>query len=435
MSEQTVNPETVVDDDKPLIDVPKGKRAFYFFILYGLFTVDFIARVGVNAIFPILQADLGLTDTQIGSLASIVLFGMAALVLPVSYLGEKKSPKKTITILSAVWSLGSVLSGVASSFFLLASSRFLVGAGNSAYAPISNSMITSMYKKAQWGKMIGIYNTAMTFGGAAGALIFANLANSFGWRAAFFLVGGISFVFTILSLFLPETKAATDKASGGTAEGAKDKVNIKDAIAVTLKNKTLLGICFGAGVGIMALQGIGAYMTIYFTRICEMSIGTAAAIVGLAAILAAAGFPIGGAIMDAWYKRDKRCRVFFPALCFVLGGISYGLGFYFQNIVLILCGQVIYTFGGTGFHTATQELVPSWFKSVSYGVYVLFIQFMGALGPLCIGVISDAFGLVNALLAAQILFFVAAIILVAISGSYLKSYNAARKAEQDALNA
>ena len=31
----------------------------------------------------------------------------------------------------------------------------------------------------------------------------------------------------------------------------------------------------------------------------------------------------------------------------------------------------------TAYHVATQELVPSWFKSVSYGVYVLFIQFFG----------------------------------------------------------
>lgn len=429
MAEQSVN-LTAVDDDEPLIKVPSGKRTFYFIILYGLFMMDFIARVGVNAIFPIVQADLNLTDGQIGSIASIVLLGMAALVLPVSFIGEKKSPKKTITILAFIWSIGSVFSGVASSFILLASSRFLVGAGNSAYAPLSNSMITSMYKKAQWGKMIGIYNTAMTFGAAAGALVFAQLADAFSWRVAFIAVGIVSLIFAVLSLLLPDTKAAMDKATSGKGKKAENKVTGKAAISVTLKNKALLLTCLGGGLGSMASQGANAYLSIFMVRELQWGIGAAAAFIGGMSIISALAFPIGGAVMDRWYKVDKRARVWLPAICVAIGGILYVIAFKTGIIALLALAGFSYAFGCTGFHTATQELVPAWFKSVSYGVYVIFIQFLGAVGPMIVGMISDATNLTTGLIVLQAAQFLAMLSLVGAGACYLKHYNTARAEEQ-----
>lgn len=428
MAEQTAT--LAGNDDEPLIQVTSGKRTFYFIILYGLFVMDFIARVGVNAIFPAIQADLGLTDGQIGSLASVVLFGMAFFVLPISFIGEKKSPKKTISVLAFVWSIGSLLSGVASSFMILASARFMVGTGNSAYAPLSNSMITSMYKKAQWGKMIGIYNTAMTVGGAAGALIFAQLAAKFGWRMAFIAVGVASLVFAILSLLLPDTKAAMDKATSAKGAEPENKVTGKAAVAVTLKNKALILTCLGGGLASMAGQGVNSYISIYMVRELGYSLSAGAAFIGALSLISALAFPIGGAVMDKWYKKDKRARVWLPAICAIFCGTFYAIGFKTGVLPLLVLAGFSYAFGCTGFHTATQELVPAWFKSVSYGVYVIFIQFLGAIGPMVIGMISDATNLTTGLMALQLAQVGAILSLVVASVCYHRYYNMARAEEQ-----
>lgn len=110
--------------DQPLIYVEPKKRRAFFVILYLLFIFDFISRIGINSIFPVIQSDLGLSDTQVGMMGSVVLVGMAVLVLPVSFLGEKYSPKKAISLSALVWSIGTLLSGIASNFSLLLSSRF-----------------------------------------------------------------------------------------------------------------------------------------------------------------------------------------------------------------------------------------------------------------------------------------------------------------------
>lgn len=408
--------------DRPQIVVSKGRRHLYFLLLYALFMADFIARLGVNSILPLIQKDLNLTDVQIGSLASIVLLSMAVFVLPISFYGERTSRKYAITLSALVWGIGSLLSGMASNFSLLFASRFAVGLGNSAYAPLSNSLLTSMYEKSKWGKKIGLYNTAMTFGGAIGAIYFAKLAEISSWRMAFYIIGAFSIVLALSSLSLPNSKEKQNEM--------KAKVNFKDTKEMILKNKALLFMSFGAGVGIFVIQAVGAWTSIYFVRELGYSVMDSAKLIGLSAILAAAGFPLGGIILDKWYQKDKRSRLYLPMITFALTALSFVTGFYLKNIVFIIGAQVLYVFAVTAFHAATQELVPTWFKSVSYGVYVLFIQFLGALGPLFAGIFSEAFGLTSSLLLLQGFWVLAILLLWYASCHYFSSYDKARSLEE-----
>lgn len=408
--------------DRPQIIVSKGKRRLYFLLLYGLFMADFIARLGVNSILPLIQKDLSLTDVEVGSLASIVLLSMALFVLPISFYGERTSRKYAITLSALVWGVGSLLSGLASSFSLLFVSRFAVGLGNSAYAPLSNSLLTSMYEKAQWGKKIGLYNTAMTFGGAIGAIYFAKLAEISSWRMAFYIIGALSIVLALSSLSLPKAEEKQNES--------KNKVNFKDAKNMLIKNKALLFMSLGAGVGIFIIQAVGAWTSIYFVRELGYSVMDSAKLIGLSALLAALGFPLGGMILDKWYQKDKRSRLYLPMVTFCLTGVFFVSGFYLKSILFIILAQVCYVFAVTAFHAATQELVPMWFKSVSYGVYVLFIQFLGALGPLVAGIFSASFGLTTALLLLQVFWVLAVLFLGYASRHYLDCYDKARRLEE-----
>lgn len=422
-------------EDRPLIVVPKRKRTIFFIILYGLFMVDFIARVGINAIFPVIQGDLGLNDTEVGMMGSVVLLGMAALVLPISFLGEKYSPKKAISISALIWSVGTMLSGMASNFSILLASRFFVGTGNAAYAPLSNSLITSMYSKKDWGKKIGIYNTAMTLGMALGSIVFANLANSFGWRMAFYAVGIISILLTIASLALPDPKKILDaqvKNSKKVEENNAPKVTVKAALSDVVKNKALIGVCLGAGLSSMVLQGSASWYSIYFVREMNYSVGIAATLLSVISLLSALGYPIGGTIMDKWYQYDKRCRVLLPSIALTVGVVCFVAGFYLKILPLLFIGGICLTTATTSYHVATQELVPSWFKSVSYGVYVLVVQFFGAVGPLLIGTMSEAFGLTMALTLVQLFLALAVVIFLLTSRAYIKDFNRAREIEEAA---
>lgn len=399
----------------------KDKRKIYFSILYLMFVGDFISRVGINSIFPILQKQLNITDSQLGILSGVVLLGMASFVLIISYLGEKTSKRNVIAISALIWGVGSLFSGFASGFILLVLSRFFVGIGNSAYAPLATSTLTGLYDKSKWGKVIGLFNTAMTVGGAIGGILFVKIASTFGWRAGFYFIGGVSIVLSGLSLIIPDNRVKDNKNNN-----KNNVVSVKIAFKSIISNKALIIMCIGAGIATMALMAINSWMSIYLVREMNLSITTVANLISIMALLSVVGFPIGGILLDILCKKSKKSRVLFPAVCITLTGIFYFIGFYFKSIPVILFAATLYTFGGTAFHTATQELVPTQLRSISYGTYVVFIQFLGALGPIFTGAISQVFGIGIAILIVQAFFILSAIILVISSIFYIKCFKEAR---------
>lgn len=433
MSAKQVNPQVVQDDDKPLIYVPPKKRSLFFLILYCLYIIDFISRVGINAIFPVIQEDLSLTDAQVGMMGSVVLFGMAVFVLPISFLGEKFSPKKTVGILSLIWTAGTFLSGIASNFSMLIASRFFVGAGNSAYAPLSNSLITNMYPKSTWGKRVGLYNTAMALGSALGAVVFANIAAQFGWRMAFISCGVVSLALALASFLLPDAKKllAEQRKQKQNEDVGSPKVRVGDALKILGKNSSLLYVCAGAAIVALVMQAMNSWLSIYFVREMDYSVEYAASLVAIMGIIGAVGFPVGGALMDKWYQKDKRGRVFLPGICIFFSAIFYILGIRCGIAVSIFVGYFLLTTASTSFHITTQELVPAWYKSVSYGVYVLSIQLFGAIGPLLAGTFSEMFGLVTALTILLSFSFLAIVAFLLASRGYIKNFERARKIEAE----
>lgn len=404
----------------------RSKRKVYFLILYLLFMADFVARVGINSILPIIQKDMNFSDSQIGIISGVVLFGMAIFVLPISILGEKKSTKKAITMSAIIWGVGSLISGGAMNFLQLTASRFFVGMGNAAFAPLATSTLTSLYDKSKWGKVIGLFNTAMVLGGAVGAIVFVKISGAIGWRSAFYIIGIISIVLSILSLIIPDNNTTINKEK-------INKINNKNILKSLIKNKALIIMCFGAGLAIMALNGLNSWISVYFVREMGISISNTALLVSFMSIFSIIGFPIGGFLLDLFYKKNKNSRILIPAICIGLCGTFYFLGFYFKLLPLIILAATIYTFGGTAFHAASQELVPRNLKSVSYAIYVLFIQFLGAVGPILVGFISQYFNLKIALISIQILFIISALILFRCSFLYVKYYEKAREEEATSL--
>lgn len=433
MSEATVDQQA---NDKPLVALPKGKRAFFVAILYVMFLFDFIIRYGVNAITPLIQEDLQISATQIGLLSSAIFLGMAIFVMPISFIGENKSQRRAISFCTVLWSGATVLCGMAGSAVNLIINRLLVGAGNSAYAPLSTAMLTSWYKRSSWGKALGFYNTAMAIGGALGYIIFAQLAAAFGWRMSFYIIGGLSLVISLITLILPDNKKlmAEQGADAGNKEAeeiAQIKLNAKDTAKLVLNNKALLMMCLAAGIAVFSVNICSTFISIYYVNVKGMAVTAAANIIALGTPLSLIAFPLGGAILDKWYQKDRRARMYMPMLSILATGIVCAIGYSSASIPIIIVGTALYSLGNTSFHTASHELVPAWYKSVSYGTYVLFIQLLGALGPTVGGVMVDAFGVQYALVYAQVGMIISTILCFLTARIYIKYYNAARDAERE----
>lgn len=423
------------EKDEPVVKLPKGKRLFFVAILYLCFSFDLAIRYGVNAILPLLQEDLQISGTQIGLLSSAVFLGMAIFVMPISFFGAQNGQKKAISLCTILWSGVTVLCGFAQGAISLALLRLGVGAGNSAYAALSTDMLTSWYKKSSWGKVLGLYNTAMTIGSILGMILFAAIAQTLGWRMSFYIIGGISLVVSLLTFLLPDNKkmmaeqGAAEAKATGKQEVEQKKLNAGETAKFLLSNRALLLMCLGAGLAVMTLNIGSTFMSIYYVNMLGVSVTAAAGIVALSTPIGLIAYPVGGAILDKWYQKDRRARMWMPMICIALTAVTFFLGYKMISVPLILIAGGFYNLGNTSFHTAAHELVPVWYKSVSYGIYVLFIQLLGAVGPTIGGIMVDKMGVQNALANAQIFFVISAVLLFLAGGIYIKYYNRAREEE------
>ena len=433
----TADCNEVKEKDEPVVKLPKGKRLFYMAILYLMFCFDLAIRYGVNAILPAIQSDLGISATEVGVFSSAVFLGMAFFVMPFSYLGEQKSQKYTISLCGILWSGVTVICGFATNALTLTLCRFGVGAGNSAYAALSTAMLTSWYKKSSWGTTLGLYNTAMTLGGIIGMILFAAIADTMGWRMSFYIVGGISLVISLLSLLLPDNKKLMAEQAAAAAEGSANevkqvKLNMADTFKMLLGNKSLLIMCLAAGFAVMTLNISSTFQSTYFVQVKGMSLTAAAGIAALSTPFSLIACPLGGVVLDKWYKKDRRARMWMPMICIAGTSVLLFLGYKVGSIPLILAGTVLYNMGNTSFHTSCHDLVPVWYKSVSYGVYVLFIQLLGAAGPILGGIMIDAMGIAVAIPLGMTFFAISAVLLIFAGLTYNKCWQAARDAEKAA---
>lgn len=133
MSQATQKPLSVASIEAPVeeaaVSVSRPRFIFAFVVLYVLFLLDFSARLGVTSVFPAMQEALGLTDSQIGVAGSAVLCGMTLFVLPLSFIADKTSKKKAVTLMSGLWGTGCLLCGLVST-----SSSSCLGGSWSAWA-------------------------------------------------------------------------------------------------------------------------------------------------------------------------------------------------------------------------------------------------------------------------------------------------------------
>ena len=403
--------QQVANDDVADVIVSKPKYIYGVIVLYCLFMLDFAARLVVLAVFPSMQKELGFTDAELGLIGSAVLLSMGLFVLPLSYLADKTSKKRAITVMSLLWGVGCTLCGFVTNLFLILGGRFLVGIGNSSYAPVSVSLLTSWTKKSRWGSAIGIYNSSMAVGLALGTSASGLLAGLYGWRVSFMVIGGLTLVFAVLSMFLP---------NGTEKQGASPKKsNLKEAFGVTLKNKTLVLMGIGAGLSNLVFASMMAWIPMYLVRTLGWSSAEAGAALGPVYLIGGICImPVSGLISDRLARIDNRTRAWFGMPIFLLSATLFIIAFSYGWFIPIVLGILLVNFPYTGIHISTQELVPARYRASAYGTYVTFLQGIGFFGPVIAGGLSQAFGLNDALVYMQGILFLAALCMLIAGFTY-----------------
>jgi len=170
--------------------VKPGRYAGY---ALGLLTatnlLNYVERNAIFALFEPLKRDLALTDGQLGWLGTAYVLTFSLASLPLGVLGDLRSRRAVIAGGIVVWSVGTVLSGLAFGFGTLFVARALVGFGGAAAAAGATSMVADYFAGAKRALAMGIFMAGLAVGGVLGILIAGQLEALYGWRVAFLVLG------------------------------------------------------------------------------------------------------------------------------------------------------------------------------------------------------------------------------------------------------
>src|SRR5215204_3209868 len=158
-----------------------------YVLCMGMLMIVLDATV-VNVALPAIQDDLGFTQSGLAWVVNAYLIAFGGLLLLAGRLGDLISRRKMFLVGLGVFTLASLLCGIAQSQELLVAARFVQGAGGAMTSAVILGMIVTMFPEPrEQAKAIGVFAFVASAGGAVGLLVGGVLTQSISWHWIFFV--------------------------------------------------------------------------------------------------------------------------------------------------------------------------------------------------------------------------------------------------------
>ena len=302
------------------------------------FGILFFDRNALNFLMPYVQPELGLSYTQVGMLGSALSLTWALAAIFVGWLSDKAQRRKIILVVSTVlFSICSVISGLATTFVMLLGARLVMGLSEGGVMPLSHAMVAAEVKPERRGLAMGVTQNlgSSLLGSTLAPLVLVPIALAWGWRNAFFVAAVPGLVSALLIwLFVIERKLPppAPRQAGERAPAAE-----------LLGNRNVIVCCFLAVVLVAYLVVTWAFMPLVLVQMRGIADTTAAGLMATLGVASAvcsflipwlsdmfgrrpvmAGFTFGGVILPLG-------ALWFDGPAFVLGVIFF-VGWMFNGI-------------------------------------------------------------------------------------------------------
>jgi MFS family permease len=370
--------------------------AWTLFILTGLNLFNYLDRFVLSAVLPKIQETLGLDDLQGGTLGTAFMIGYFLTSPFFGLLGDRMSRKWLIAFGIFVWSIGTLLSGLATGFTMLVCYRLMVGVGEASYATISPSIISDKFSGPKRNTALTIFYVAIPVGAALGSFIGGQVAAHSSWRNAFIWAGAPGLLLAVV--LLPFADAPRDPAAQ-----AAPKPTFKDVLSLFRIPNYLL-VVLGYTAYTFALGGFQHWGSSFLQRVHNVPVDRAGtfflaslAISGLVATF------LGGLAASALQKRTPAGYALVLAVSVLLAVPVAFVALSWRDTsaaMWALAASMFLLFLSTGpTNTLILETVPAHLRASAMALSIFTIHLLGdMLSPRIIGQVAKTAGLGPAML-------------------------------------
>ena len=369
-------------------------RWFALIVLTLIYVMNFLDRQIMSILADDIIKEFDLTDTQMGLLTGFV-FAMfyATLGMPIAMWADRSNRRNIIALALAIFSGMTALCGTATSFAQMALYRVGVGIGEAGSSPPSHSIISDLFPPEKRSSAMAIFSLGVPIGILLGFSIGGYVAENYGWRNAFYIVGIPGIVLALITRFVLKEppRGLSDAKAGQEATAPK----LADVFKLLFRRKTAFHLIMGATVTSFVGYGAVSWSAIFMIRSYGVDltfVGFALALLfGLSGLVGNFG---GGMLSDALRKRDIRwpCWVIciFTAISMPFSVAGYLSGDVYWALTFLIGPSLIGSLYLGPSLAMLHGVVPLRARALSSAIMFFILNMLGlGFGPTAVGMLSD----------------------------------------------
>ena len=388
------------------------------------FFFDYADRFILASLFPFIKQDWGISDQALGTLSGILALPMAVLVLPLSVAVDRWSRRKMIALMVFLWSLATLSCAFAQNFTQLLIARAMTGRGGSGVCAGIHRLDRRGVPPPVASRATGIWDAFAPLGSAVGFFVGGYIGLHYGWRHAFGIMAVPGILLALGFLFVRDYRTVP-LGDAETTRAGNDGPRLWSSFLGLFQIRTLRFVWLAFAMNFAINTAMMSWMPSYFHRFHGMNEQQAGTVSGMLALLALVGAPVGGILADRWMRRRGNARMVFSAIVSALSAFLLLTALLFAHtpaFIPLMVGFGIFSVAFLAPGAAViQDVVHPGLRAMGYGLNVLVLQLLGASWtPWFVGLLSDLWGLENALLVLPLFGLAATILFLAGAGWYEK---------------
>ncbi|MCM3691141.1 DHA2 family efflux MFS transporter permease subunit [Neobacillus niacini] len=218
-------------------------------LMIGAF-IAFLNNTLLNIALPSIMADLEVDASTVQWLTTGFMLVNGILIPTTAFLIQKYSVRKLFLVAMGLFTLGTILAGMAHVFPLLLTGRMTQAAGSAIMMPLLMNVMLVSFPIEKRGAAMGVFGLVLMGAPAIGPTLSGWLIEHYDWRMLFHFVTPIAVIVLLIGFFLLKDK--------------KEKVDIRlDFLSVLLTSVGFGGLLYGfSSAGKQGWDSPQVYLTI-----------------------------------------------------------------------------------------------------------------------------------------------------------------------------
>ncbi|HLV85735.1 MAG TPA: MFS transporter [Candidatus Sulfotelmatobacter sp.] len=350
--------------------------------------INYIDRSNLSIAAPLLQHELGISNTQLGTLLAAFFTTYALMQIPSGWLVDHFDVKWVFAGGFLLWSAATAVTGALHSFAALIIVRVILGIGESVAFPSYSNILGNYFSEARRGFPNALMMAGTSLGPAIGILIGGEVVGTFGWRP-FFVVLGVGCLLWLIPwlAWMPRKTASPHPAPKRPID-----------IPAILRQRSAWGTCLGQFAINYYIYFLVTWFPTYLTRAHGLSLRDAGKYSALLFLSSSASAILFGKLSDHWINAGatptqvrKGTSVVGQVgigICLLLTVFAEGRTFL---VMLVLTG-VAMGMGSCSTWAVTQTLAGPHAAGRWTGVQNFIGNFAGWIAPFLTGFLLDKTG-------------------------------------------